>query len=601
MLGMLKILASALILGFLSCSQEPVATGPWRVERSWPGDGSRRRPRVSTNNRSRPGWPQGRILSYDLDPQEGAFLEWAVQSRDATAPRLLLKSATETVLVPLQRLPRPATHFTWMHFSAALEDLPAGPVELSFELEESAEQPLVSRPRLFQNRESNDRPNVVWIVLDTVRADFLGCYGFPQPSSPHMDALAARGILFERAISPAPWTLPAMVSMFTGLHLQSHGVVHTENRMPAALISLTERLADAGYTTAGFVSGTFTDSYWGLDQGFDLYDDLGMVVDDHAPATTAPTDIGAMNERAHRRVTSKEVTDKALAWLNENQDRRWFLLTHYFDPHQDFVEHEAFAGLFQATRAASKRFGANDPDPDETARLRALYAGEIAHTDQQIGRLLDQLQRLGLQENTVVVVSADHGEEFYERQWLGHGNTLFNELLWVPLIFAVPGREAARVPTCVSTVQIAATLWELCGGREPFGQGASLLPLMQASATSGPTSSLPSLAALYTSIAPANGGRGNQLGYRLDFGSHSMIRDSRTPQIPYYLFDWTEDSIQAVNLASRQREETRLLEQMYRQLQSQLGRASGQAETVEFSDEILKTLQELGYVEESEE
>jgi arylsulfatase len=556
-------------------------------------------PSASTGNVSRPLLHPDRSLAIDLHGTRDAYVEFEMLPQDSasTRPRVVLEDPDQHLELSVEErasaLQEPAA---WRRMIAALPDGLRGRFSMHIDASSTDGTSIVSLPRLVQPDPRPPAYNVLWIVLDTVRADFLGCYGGPAGISPRIDELADRGVLFERAVSQAGWTLPAMVSMLTGLHAESHGVVHTEHRLPAQAVTVAERMSVAGFTTAAVVSGTFTDSYWGMDQGFDHFDDLGMVVDDHGASPRDPTDTQAMKNRAHRRITSPLVTDRAIAWLEEHPQRRFFLMTHYFDPHLDYLEHSGISERFAPMPCSSPRLCALDPDPQETARLRAFHAGEIAFTDLHIGRLLDYLDERGLLHETIVVLTADHGEEFYERKFLAHGNFLFNEVIRVPLIVVAPGGATPpgrRVRTPVASLDIGATLLELTGtGGIDFGQGRSLVPLLQ---QDGPLADRSVFSSLWASVAPAPGLLGKQIAYRVDRGAESLIIDPRMKRTPALLFDWREDEIQSRNLASRRPEVVQVLQDRYRIARERLQAERLAADNLELSDEIREELRALGY------
>jgi len=546
-----SIVLAAVALGTAACDAGPEeGTGPWLVTR---GEAAGR---ASFGNVSRPlsAAPRTEVPSA---AEPGAHAEWETSMGAG-----------------------------WARTRQPLGDSSGGGLRTI----EQDPQATSTAPRMYLGRDKVERFSVVWIVLDTVRADYLSCYGHDRPTTPRLDALAARGLRFERAISPASWTLPAVASMLTGLYAESHGVLHTEQRLGEEQLSIVEVLAGAGYTTGGVVSGTFTDSFWGFDQGFDEYDDLGMVVDD---AEGGGTSIEAMEERAHRRVTSPEVTDKALDFLERNADRRFFLFAHYFDPHGDFVEHAGFSERFGPRPAADARFGRFDPDPAETARLRGLYEGEIAFTDHHIGRLLARLEEAPFAGEVVVVVTSDHGEEFYERQWLGHGNSLFNELVRVPLILHVPGVAPRVVEDPVTTVDLAPTLMELCAVGSEFGQGSSLVPLFE---EGGARAAGVVYTSLYTSLAPEPGKTGDQVAYRVDGPEHAALRDERNAQAGPLLFHAADDPLQLKNLGRLKPVPAQVLLGDYERARPRLVAQRGTSVRLQLTPEMLKTLEGLGYV-----
>jgi arylsulfatase A-like enzyme len=583
------LLASAVLQVATSCSQEG-SDGPWLVERIGALEPAERCPRGSAGNVSRPLWSFPRSAELEIAATPGSFLE--LEACDGGRIELSARRTGQAIELALELVD---SEGEWARYRAPVENLSAGRyrIELKTEREGEVSLPRVYQRRDGQRRDSRKRPNVLWIVLDTVRADYLGCYGHPFPTSPRIDALAREAIVFHRALSQASWTLPAVASMLTGLQPEEHGVLHTDRRLPAAAVSVVERLAREGYTTAAFVSGTFTDSEWGFDQGFDAYDDLGMVVDDAAASDPSARGVAAMREGAHQRVTSPEITERASAWLEQNRDRRFFLWVHYFDPHQDYASHSGVSERFEPLPQSHARLGQADPDPRETARLRALYQGEIAFTDAAVGRLLDRLDELGLSDETLVVLTADHGEEFYERQSLGHGNTLFNEVLRVPLIVRAPGRAPRAVDAPVGTVALAPTFLELCGiGTREDHQG-SLAPWLEARTMN--QEAPPVLSSLFPSFAPRPGEIGGRVGERVDQGNSTWISDRRLPQGSSLLYEWKSDALQAENLSRRHPESASRLETLYPKRWAQPLPAELLSE---IPDEVREALENLGYAED---
>jgi arylsulfatase len=314
-------------------------------------------------------------------------------------------------------------------------------------------------------------PNLVLIVVDTLRPDHLGCYGHPRDTSPAIDALAAEGYRFERAYATAPWTMASVASLFTGLYPGSHGITSV-SRLPDEALTVAEILHSRGYATAGVVSHVVLGRGYGFHQGFEQYED-------RVPGP------------AHFDVSTGRVTDRAIEFLDglASGERPFFLFAHYFDPHYNYLPHEEvdFApprvGRLDATQTIKElRSMSADLGEAEVAFIRDLYDEEIRHTDGGIGRLLDRLAELGLDENTWVVVTADHGEEFLTHGWLGHTRTLYEELVRVPLIVRPPGGlSEPRVPRTPATqAALAATLVDLAGGDSSLFlfQAESLQPLL---------------------------------------------------------------------------------------------------------------------------
>ncbi|MGD9902860.1 MAG: sulfatase-like hydrolase/transferase [Vicinamibacterales bacterium] len=298
------------------------------------------------------------------------------------------------------------------------------------------------------------RLNVLLVTLDTTRADRLGAYGFSGVQTPVLDRLAADGVVFERAVTSAPLTLPAHTSIMTGLYPPRHGVRDNGGFFVSQdTVTLAETLKGQGYRTGAFVGAYVLDSRWGLDQGFDTYvDDFDL------SAYESPT--LATVERP-----GNEVVDRATAWLETALPAApFFAWVHFYDPHSPY-------------RA---------PEPYGSVYVRQPYLGEIAFVDAQIGRLVSYLAERGLAERTLVVVVGDHGESLGEHGEGTHGFFLYESTTRVPLIVRVPGSGLAprRVPTVVRTVDIVPTLLDVLG-LPPADRidGRSLAPLMRGEAT----------------------------------------------------------------------------------------------------------------------
>jgi arylsulfatase A-like enzyme len=303
-------------------------------------------------------------------------------------------------------------------------------------------------------------PNIVLIVVDTLRADHLGSYGYERPTSPAIDALAEDAIRFERAYSSAPWTKPSVASMFTGLHPSSHAVLHLDRNLPESATTLAERLRDAGYATGAVISHDLIGSEFGFDQGFD-----------HFLETEA---------RGHRHMSTDAVTQQAEALIDtlRADASQFFLFVHYFDPHFAYLHHPKYGFAGKRPPRVHWRRGITglrllDPPPDagEIAYLESVYDEEIAMTDSGIGRLLDSLRSRALFDDALIVLTSDHGEEFYEHGWLGHTIGVTEELVHVPLIIRMPGGidSGKVVKEPVSLVALSATVADIAGIALPAG------------------------------------------------------------------------------------------------------------------------------------
>jgi arylsulfatase A-like enzyme len=318
------------------------------------------------------------------------------------------------------------------------------------------------------------RPNVVLISIDSLRADHLGCYGYERDTSPAIDELASSGIVFESAISQAPWTLPSHASMFTSRYTKSHLLINVKRKLPPELPTIAKALKGLGYRTAAVVSGPYMRRILGLNAGFDRYDD-------------SLAQAGRLE--SHQMVTSPAIHDKAVALLEDLADHEpFFLFLHYWDAHYDYIPPPPFDSLFDPDYEGSidaSNYELGDEvhagmAPRDLQHIVALYDGEIRYVDLHIGLLLEELRHRRLDANTIVILTADHGDEFYEHGEKGHSHSVYNELMHVPLIIHTPDLAGGqRVPTWVQSVDLFPTIMELVGGdAEGLGlQGRSLLPL----------------------------------------------------------------------------------------------------------------------------
>jgi len=348
-------------------------------------------------------------------------------------------------------------------------------------------------------------PHVILLSIDTLRADTLACSGAPEPRAPYLDALAGDSLCFARASSAAAWTLPAMASVMTGVSPQVHGAVHLRSRLPDGLPTLAEVLRHAGYRTAAFVSSTVLGPQANLAQGFDEF---------HAyPGPWLGHSLGATLLTANvprfrpEEAPPPDLAETATDWLQAHRNEPFFLWVHTFDPHAPYgpprrylqgrtPPGEHLEGLrFEGWDEEEIRAGTWTPTAAERAWIHQLYLAEARWVDDSVGQLLAELKRLGLYDGALTLVVSDHGEEFWEHGSYGHGHTLYDELLHVPLLVKLPkiGRigRIGRITTPVSTASLYATVLDACALPVPSGHPAagSLLALLQ----NGPPSPLLSL------------------------------------------------------------------------------------------------------------
>src|SRR6266566_3767188 len=293
----------------------------------------------------------------------------------------------------------------------------------------------------------NPSPNVVVITIDTLRADHLGCYGDQQIRTPNIDSLAADGVRFERAYTPVPVTLPSHTVMFTGTYPMLSGIHDfAANKLGPTKPTLASVLKDNGYTTGAVIGSAVLDSRFGLNRGFDFYYDhfdFNRLQESNLDEMERPGNV---------------VSDIALDWLAKNNQKKFFLWMHLYDPH----------------------FPYRPPAPYSDQYKDRPYDGEIAFADSQVGRLIRFLKDKGLYQNTIIVLTGDHGESLGEHGEKTHGFFIYNATLHVPLIIHLPGDMHARtVQNLVNLADLMPTVLAALNIQLPAHvQGQSLLPII---------------------------------------------------------------------------------------------------------------------------
>ncbi|MEM9379554.1 MAG: sulfatase [Planctomycetota bacterium] len=343
--------------------------------------------------------------------------------------------------------------------------------------------------------EPGSRPNVVLISIDTLRPDHLGCYGYRRNTSPNIDAIAATGAVFEQHISSAPWTLPAHAAMFTSVPDSVHGVVDAiRHRLADEFETLPESFQSAGYRTAGFFAGPYLHPAFGLGQGFDRYVDCVQTVpDSEVDADNAWSMRDPILRASHQGVTNDRVYARWREFFDEASpdadEAPFFAFVHLWDVHFDFTPPAPFDTMFDPDYDGpmTGRDFFYDPainaamDPRDRDHIIALYDGEIRWTDETVGRIRHDLGEAGLWENTIVVITSDHGTELFDHGGKGHRTTLYDEQIRIPLIVHYPGVVAPR--RCASQtrmIDLGPTLRELVGlPAVATTMGASLAPLLR--------------------------------------------------------------------------------------------------------------------------
>jgi arylsulfatase A-like enzyme len=465
---------------------EPALTRPWKFALG----GDLRPVRLG---------PPGYSFTWPLDVPSRATLRFAYGASEGSTAPIRFRVSVKEGEGPGRPLfedvlhPREPGEAAWKDAAVDLAALERKRVTLVFETRtEDAVHRLKSfgawaHPEVWRQASKPSPPNVIFVSLDTLRADRLSLYGNPRPTSPEIDRWAREhGAVFENTVAPSPWTLPSHASMFTGLDAVRHGVNHGYP-MPRSFKVMADLFRRAGYSTAAVTGGAYVSAEYGFDRGFDSF-------------------------YSHRGWDPREMemgVDRSIAWLERRADRPFLLFLHTYAIHAPYHARQPYFTSLTGQAPPSDVFGIApvppvrddgfqvrlrlfDPggralEPSDLTLLNGLYDSSIAYADAQLGRLLRVLEPLGLERRTIVVITSDHGEALGERGLAAHAY-LYDFNLLVPLVIATPdGRGAGRrIGAQVRSVDILPTLLELAGRPAlPEIDGASLLPLMEGKAETG--------------------------------------------------------------------------------------------------------------------
>jgi arylsulfatase A-like enzyme len=428
--------------------------------------------------------------------------------------------------------------------------------------------------------------NTIVILVDTLRRDALGCYGNSQHPTPRIDAIAADGVRFEQAVSTSGWTLPAVASLLTGTWPTIHGAVGKGTALfplRQGLTTAAEWYKQHGYATLAVTNAAFVSPHLSMDRGFDVYD--------HEPAYNLTL------RRADKTV------DVALDLIRAHRNERNFVFIHLFDSHLDYDPPAAYRTRFtngrdlpqpplsMAACLALRQAGGQPPTPEDIAYVKGVYLGEVGFVDEQIVRMVYELKRMRLYERTTLVITSDHGEEFWEHGGFEHGHTLYDELVHIPLIIKAPAgtpHPQPVVPSQVRLIDVMPTLFELAGLPKPESfVGTSLARAMRGEPQGDLTAFCESL--MY---GP------DKLLWRNGVYVYIYTMDPQATDI-YELYNWREDPEQRVNLfprdprfAHRFHEE---LARFYTDLKAQAAKLPP-SRIIDMSPQQLESLKSLHYV-----
>ncbi|MBN2528571.1 MAG: sulfatase [Deltaproteobacteria bacterium] len=432
---------------------------------------------------------------------------------------------------------------------------------------------------------------VLFVLVDALRADKLGCYGFNEPTSPAIDKLAKESVLFENVHAASPWTAPSFGTLFTGVSPSVHGAgkmlgkhsksgksVHgvTVGGIRSDLPTLAELMPDT-MKKAAVINNSFVCKELGYAKGFDEFDfELARLT-------------------SYR--TADEVTDIAINWLKKNKNKPFFYFLHYFDPHIQYAPPEKYLPMFAPNKPpriaypfvdhASARDGSLNPNDSEKAYIRGLYHAEVRFVDDELGRLLKYMKQEGLLENTWVVLISDHGEELFEHGSFDHGHRYEEEVTRVPWIVRSPGGKwnaGKRISYNVSHVDVFATMLALAGSDVPeHVEGTSVLPMVAGDET-----------ASRTSFMEFNLYRGQQCA--LFDGQFKLIYDVRRESS--FLYDLKTDPMELTQLDKTHKMHLSLMSQITQKRNFLNKAVSGKTEnSAVLSDESRDALKSLGYIE----
>jgi choline-sulfatase len=318
--------------------------------------------------------------------------------------------------------------------------------------------------------------NVIVLLIDTLRADHVSLWNpRTRVRTASLDAIGAESTVFERALAQENWTKPSVATLLTGLFPESHQTKSDTDVLPSSIVTAAEHMKAQGFATAGFVANGYVSDKFGFKQGFDTWTNY---------------------VREGKPNRAQFVADDAIAWLkNRPKDKRFFLYVHTIDPHVPYIPPSKYRALYddqpyngpvEAANTAKIlegiKTGAVHLNDRDKFRLEALYDGEVSYHDDHLARIRAAMTELGLDDDTLLVVTADHGEEFFDHGSVGHGHSMYEELLHVPLVIRMPGAQAgkgARVAAEVGLVDVLPTACDILGVDTPAeAEGRSLVPLL---------------------------------------------------------------------------------------------------------------------------
>ena len=417
------------------------------------------------------------------------------------------------------------------------------------------------------------KKNIVILSVDTMGANHVSLYGYGRKTTPSIDAFASQALVFDNALSASSFTVTSVASLFTSLYPSEHGALGKDQMvLPEENLTLAEVLERQGYRTAAFSASPFVSAEFQFGQGFgNFYSETNTHAD-------------VLNQ-------------KVIPWLtNHSQEQPFFLYVMYFDPHQPYAPPGSYDRLFQKDANGRElwpdKMLENKPvrlqklpshiSEVELEFVRSQYDGEVAYADHYLGLVLKELDGLGLLSNTIVIITADHGEELHEHGAFGHSRTLYQEMLHVPLVLYYPGlaEPGRRIPELVRTVDVMPTLLELAGiGLPDKIEGVSLMPLINGSGEFRPR---PAFAELKPFLNPKNYLRS------LQDANFKVIENLPSGKIEFY--NLVDDPSEKNDLAGRPDPHKDALIAQMRIIQKSAQKLTHSSRSVPGQDQMLKSL-----------
>ncbi len=581
---------------------------------------------------------EGESLRFSVRLPANPRLDVALASMDEDPPpfriAIDLGDGVRDLLVE-----RPSTSHRWQPMTVDLTEFAGRSVDLMLELGDGAVDgdrprlgfwgtPVVRSLRLDDeagataNQVTGAAPprGVIVLLADTLRRDHLGFYGYERETAPVLASLAASGTLVEDAIAQATWTKASVPSIFTSLYPSTHGVEHFTDRLPASAETLAEQFRQAGYSTLGLSSITFTGKFTNLHQGYEEFHE----------SSSLPEGIKSKGARYY--------VDRLLPWLERHRDVPFFVFLHVADPHSPYEPYAPYDALwgepedretYLAQQNASREHIANPLmrafgmptrqelekaaiDPETyVAYEHDAYDGSIRGMDTEIGRLLEHLRSLGLEDDIVLALVSDHGTEFLDHGYHFHGHSVFGELNRVPMFFWGPGHvpQGRRIPARVQTLDLMPTVLELAGLEVPAAvQGQSLVPWMEVAEGEVPAGEVPEgfrSRPAFTEKPQHLGGASPQeaasMSQAILVGDWKLVHHLERPadRPEYQLFKPSQDPLDTEDLASQHPDVvSRLAAQLAGWRQEALAqRLSDDGLAEGLSAEEMERLRSLGYVQ----